>query len=348
MAGTAVVVGATGQLGRLAVRRLAEDGWAVTAISRTVRPDVAWPSDLGVQALQLDRHDTSAFASALGSECDVLVDMVAYDAADAQQLLDLSGRIGSAVVISSVNVYVDEHQRGFDTQETAFPQYPVPISEEQPTIEAGDATYSTRKAAMEQVLLRANTLPVTLLRAGAVHGSGSPIPREWHFVKRALDKRSVRLLPYGGRSRFHPVASSNIAELIRLAARRPGAGPLNAGDPTAPTVAEIAAAIDGACNHVGHDILVDGVPEGGLGSTPWSTPQPIVLDMRKAQRTLNYAPVTDYAGSLPDTVEWLQRVTHGRDWRDIFPILHTAMGPLMFDYEAEDRWLASSRPLQSA
>ena len=76
---------------------------------------------------------------------------------------------------------------------------------------------------MEQLLLGAGaTLPVTVLRPGAITGPGSVHPRELWFVQRALDDRPVQFLAHKRRSRFHTSSTPNIAELVRLAADRPG------------------------------------------------------------------------------------------------------------------------------
>jgi nucleoside-diphosphate-sugar epimerase len=194
-----------------------------------------------------DREDTAALAAALGDGTDVLLDCVAYGQEHARQLTGLADRIGSAVVISSCAVYEDDQGRGFDTQEEpdGFPHYPVPIPETYRTVAPGELSYGTKKVALEQELLAAgDRLPATLLRAGAVHGRYSPMLRELYFIKRALDKRPVRVLAYNGESRFSPAHTSNIAELVRLAAHRPGSRVLNAVDPRTPTVAEIGAAVD--------------------------------------------------------------------------------------------------------
>src|SRR5690348_16949419 len=110
----AVVIGATGQIGRATVKALALDGWEVTAASRGGGRDDGWPA--GVRTAALDREDDPAPAAVVGDGCDVLVDIVAYGAAHARQLTALSDRVGSAVVISSVSVYEDDKGRGFDTQ----------------------------------------------------------------------------------------------------------------------------------------------------------------------------------------------------------------------------------------
>ncbi|MCX5383798.1 NAD(P)-dependent oxidoreductase [Streptomyces sp. NBC_00083] len=336
--GTAFVIGATGQIGRVAVRALAEDGWEVRAASRGGGEDPAWPD--GVHRVRLDREDDAALAAAVGDGVDVLVDMVAYGKEHARQLIGLGDRVGSAVVISSGAVYEDDRGRGFDTMAgpAGPPCYPVPIPESLTTVAPGDATYGTRKVLLERELLD-SALPSTLLRAGAIHGVHCRSPRELHFVKRALDGRPVRILAFGGRSRFHPAHTANIAELIRLAALKPGSRVLNAADPEAPTVAEISAAVDEVLGVRGEIVPVEGLPEGDIGVTPWSGPHPIVYDMSAAERELGYRPVTGYARSLPRTVEWIAGRLEGRDWRDAFPAM-TKYGDL-FDYAAEDAWLAA-------
>ncbi|MFG2681098.1 NAD-dependent epimerase/dehydratase family protein [Streptomyces sp. NPDC048392] len=338
----AVVIGATGQIGRAAVGALAGDGWEVTAVSRGGERDTRWPRD--VRVARADREDDAALSAAVGEGCDVLVDMVAYGERDARQLVSLAGRVGSAVVISSLSVYEDDKGRNFDTQTEpdGFPEYPVPVTEAQRTIRPGDGSYSTGKAALERELLAAgDRLPVTLLRAGAVHGPYCRTPRELYFVKRNLDGRRRRVLAYGGASRFHPASVRNIAELIRLAAPRPGTRVLNAVDPDAPTVAEIAAAIDAVMGVESRDVLVDGPPPvGDVGATPWSVPAPVVCDMSAAESRLGYRPVVRYADTLPETVAFIEERLAGRDWREAYPEMFQAYGDL-FDYAAEDAWAAT-------
>ncbi|MFI1483886.1 NAD-dependent epimerase/dehydratase family protein [Streptomyces sp. NPDC020747] len=338
--GRAVVIGATGQIGRVAVEALATDGWEVTAVSRGGGRDESWPD--GVRTARADRADDLALADAVGDGCDVLVDMVAYGPEHARQLTKLAGRVGSAVVISSVSVYEDDKGRNFDTQEQpdGFPEYPVPVSEDQRTIAPGETSYSTRKAGLERELLAAaDELPTTLLRAGAIHGPHCRTPRELYFVKRNLDGRRRRVLAYRGESRFHPASVHNIAELVRLAARRPGARVLNAVDPEAPTVAEIAVAVDAVMGVETESVLVDGpAPAETVGDTPWSVPHPVVCDMAAAERELGYRAVARYARTLPDTVAWIERQLAGRDWREAYPKMFQNYGDL-FDYAAEDAWL---------
>ncbi len=186
----AVVIGAGGQIGKPAVQALARDGWEVTAASRGGGRHESWPGE--VRTRRLDRDDDAALGALIGDGCDLVVDMVAYGARHARQLTGLADRIGAAVVVSSVSVYQDGKGRGFDTmgEPGGLPQYPVPMAEDQVTVPPGDATYSTRKVALERELRAVgDRLPTTVLRPGAIHGPYSPLPRELYFVKRNLDGR---------------------------------------------------------------------------------------------------------------------------------------------------------------
>ncbi|MGW0469344.1 NAD-dependent epimerase/dehydratase family protein [Streptomyces sp. NPDC003027] len=340
--GSALVLGATGQVGRAAVRALAEDGWEVTAASRGGGRDEEWPAE--VRSVSVDRNAEGALAAALGDGVDVLVDIVAYHRGHGRQLTGLADRIGSAVVISSGAVYEDDKGRSFDTQDEpdGFPAFPVPTPERWRTVAPGDGSYGTRKVALERELLAAgDALPTTVLRAGAIHGRYCPGPRELWFVKRVLDGRRVRPLAYGGASRFHPVHVDNLAELTRLAAANPGSRVLNGADPEAPTVAEIGAAIDAVMGVESETVLIDGEPpRGTVGLTPWSGNHPIVYDMTAAERELGYRPVVSYTESLPATVEWLAGRASAGAWREVFPGL-AKYGVDFFDYAAEDAWLAA-------
>lgn len=339
---TALVIGATGQVGRATVRALVRDGWQVRAGSRGGRGGPLWPLEWHVHPVALDRENDHELVAAVGDGVDLVVDTVAYGATHARQLIDLADRIGSAVVLSSAAVYLDHRGRAFGADGVSFP---VPIAETQPTTVPGVGDYAAEKSALERELLAAGAiLPTTLLRAGAIHGPHTVHPREWHFVKRALDRRPARVLAYGGESRFHPVSTANLAELVRLAAAEPGARVLNAADPQAPTVREIGAAIHAVLDHSADEVLIDGPsPAPPVGETPWSVANPVVLDMEVARRQLGYRPVTGYLESLPETVSWLVDATRDRDWRAVFTDLAHNYRTDYFDYAAEDAWLARHR-----
>lgn len=338
--GQAFILGGTGQIGYAAAWALADAGWQVKIAGRRKDPAALWPRDLGIEGVTVDRADTESLGTALGNGCDVLVDCVAYAPEHAHQLLGFASRVGSAIVISSISVYADAAGRNFEDEDGQWPCLPVGFNEGQPTISASSDSYGGRKIALERTLLGAGVLPVTILRPGAIYGPHSHYPREWYFVKRALDGRPYRILSYRGESRFHTTAAVNLAEVIRLAAQCPGTRILNAADPDPPTVLEIADAISAAVGHHAENVLIAGAPpESAIGSTPWSVPVPVVMDMSRAAAELGYRPRAGYADLIGSAVQWMVDVTAGRDWRDVFPYFYANQGEEAFDYDTEDEWL---------
>jgi nucleoside-diphosphate-sugar epimerase len=297
----------------------------------------------GIRHVTVDRAETAALERAVDG-MDLLVDVIPFRPADAEQVLGLGARMGAVIAISSASVYVDHQGRSLDkaTGPDDFPRVPVPIPESQPTVAPGEATYSTGKAAIEQALLERSPVPATVIRPCAIYGPGDRQAREWHFVKRALDGRPAVVLAYKGRSRFHTTAVANLAELIYCCAERPGTRVLNCGDPDPPTLLEISRAISAALEHERLEFLVPGEPEGVVGRTPWSVPDsnPIVVDMEAAEREVGYRPVTTYPAGMRAACEWLVEATRDRDWRDVLPGHARYYGEL-FDYAAEDEYLAA-------
>jgi nucleoside-diphosphate-sugar epimerase len=215
-----------------------------------------------------------------------------------------------------------------------FPDFPLPIPETQPTVEPGDATYSTKKAKLEGILLENGRVPAAIVRPCAIYGRGDRMGREWFFVKRALDRRPHIVLTNRGVGQFHTTASENIGELVRLIAAEPCTGAFNCGDPDPPTVLEIARAIGDAAGHRFAEVLLEEpASRGDVGQTPWSAPKPMLVGMEKAERELGYRPTTTWSEALPLQVRWLIGATRDRDWREV---LTRGADYLKFEYEAED------------
>ena len=279
----------------------------------------------------------------MGEGADALIDVTAYGPDHARQLLDIQRGVGAFVVVSSSSVYRDDNGRTLDEAErNGFPDLPEPIRETQPTVAPGPETYSTRKVSLERVLLDAAVAPVTILRPAAISGPGSIHPREWWFVKRVLDGRKMIPLAYAGKSRFHTSSVANIAEATRVALGAPGTRILNIADPSAASVAEIAALIARHMGYAGRivELAGDAFPPK-IGRTPWSGPRPFVLD-GAAAAALGYCPATTYARSVGSTCDGLVEAAAGKDWRALFPVL-AGYSYDHFDYPAEDAFLSLRR-----
>jgi nucleoside-diphosphate-sugar epimerase len=256
----------------------------------------------------------------------------------AEQLLELE--TGALVAISSASVYSDEQGRTLDEAQGVddFPEFPVPIPETQPTVAPTDDTYSTKKAKIERILLENGRVSAAVVRPCAIYGPGDRMGREWHFVKRALDRRPYVVLSNRGAGQFHTTASENIGELVRLIAAQPRTDVFNCGDPDPPTVLDIARTIGEAAGHRFDEVLL-GEPagRGEVGQTPWSAAKPLLVDMAKAERELGYRAATTWATALPLQVRWLIEATRDRDWREV---LTRGADYLKFDYESEDEFVA--------
>jgi nucleoside-diphosphate-sugar epimerase len=288
-----------------------------------------------MELLVLDRNEEGALAVANGF--DLFVDVIPFEAAHTEQVLALD--VGAVIAISSASVYADDQGRTLDEAQGIddFPDFPVPIPESQPTVEPGDATYSTKKAKLERILLENERVLAAVVRPCAIYGRGDRMAREWFFVKRALDGRPYVVLTNRGEGHFHTTASENIGELVRLIAADPRTDAFNCGDPDPPTVLELARTIGAATGHRYAEVLLaDPAGRGEVGQTPWSAPKPLLVDMSKAERELGYEPATTWEDALPRQVEWLLAATRDRDWREVLP---RGAEYLQFDYDAEDEFV---------
>ena len=346
MARRAFVIGGTGQIGRAIGHELLADGCEVTLSHRGRRPA---PDDLvrrGARLVILDRNELGALSRAVGSGADAVIDTVAFTDVHANQLLEIESSIGALVVISSSSVYRDEAGRTLDEARTGgFPDTPLPLTEAHPTVEPGPKTYSNRKIALERRLLDLATGAVTIPRPSAIHGPHSVHPREWWFVKRMLDGRKLIPLAYRGESRFHTSATANIAALIRQTLEVPGTRILNAADPLALSVAEIAATIASHLDYRGAFVPVnDNTYPPVVGSTPWSVPAPFTLDT-SASLALGYRPVSTYEEASKEACDWLVKAAPS-DWHEAFPVL-AGDSRNLFDYAGEDAYFQCSAATKS-
>lgn len=325
---TALVLG-YGQIGSAVAREMAEHGWQVRVIRRSAQAQAA---DLGgeIRFERLDRDEPGALQAALGGGADAVIDTIAFTADHGRQWLEVEADIGSLTVISSVSVYCDAEGRTMDeAQGRGFPDFPVSISEDQPTIAPGPATYPSRKAALESVLLDNARRPVSILRPGAIHGENSRQPREWWFIKRILDARQRIPLAYGGDPRFHTSAADNIARLCRLTSELPATQTLNIVDPVALAAKEIGQAIGSVYGVDLEFVPLPGGPVGRAGQHPWCIPANMIMSMDRAHR-LGYQPAVTYRDSIERVCQSAEKVV-----RSGIP-LPTYLDAEFFDYEAED------------
>jgi len=302
----AVILGGTGAIGGATAERLARAGWTVDVTGRSpgLMPDEL--SDAGVRFHRIDRDDTAAIETLVGDGADLLVDLLAYRAADARALLPVLKAVHSPVVISSRAVYVDADGRHINGDEP--PRFAVPLSESNPTLPpAHDDVdpysregYAPSKVAVERVLLDSG-LPVTVVRPSKVHGRWARNARTRVFVERMVRGDEVIPLAGLGASIDHLTAADNTAALIETVAEAPAARVVNSADPDAPSAAEIVRAIGDALAWRG---AIELLADDERGTHPWTAPNPIVLDTTASER-LGYRPVGRGIDLIGDEARWV-------------------------------------------
>lgn len=284
------------------------------------------------------RDDFAALGAVVADGADLLVDCVCFTARDARLLEPLLADVGSAVMMSSKAVYVDD--AGNHVNSDVRPRFDGPVPESQATMRPGDGDpdsregYGANKVAAEHVLLDSG-YPVTVLRPSKVHGEGASPAREWVFVRRVLERRPAVLLAGRGEDVDHTSAAANIAALVERVADVPAARVLNSADPDAPDALTIARTVASHLGHEWQEVLVDRVRHPDLGRHPWLSPDPVVLDT-SASLALGYEPVGTYAETVAPTLDWLVRTAQAR-LADDDPFFARYV-----DYDREDAHLARS------
>ena len=334
-----VVLGVNGATGRAIASRLCDEGAAVVGTGREILRFPTQLRDRGVRFVRSDRHDPAALGRVLAAGADVVVDCLCYTAEHAKQLLAHRESFGSAVVLSSKAVYVDDHGRHANSDDS--PRFDGPVSEAQPVLEPDFSGayqsregYGTNKVAAE-LTLRESGAPVSILRASRVHGRGGSRPREWFVVRRLLDGRDRIPLAHHGQTGNHPTAAVNLASLVAACAQRPAARVLNAADPDIPIAADIVLAIASACQRTVEIVGLDDAAPAEFGWTPWSTWPPFFLDTTASLR-LGYQPAGSYSHTVAPAVHELLELScdERARWRD------DPYFDRRFDYTIDDAALA--------
>lgn len=337
---TALVFGGTGQIGSAVAEALLDHGWRVVAASQSGRrpPEHVFKRGLGL--IEARQRSLSEIFDDVGQAVDAVVHPMLFDDVDTAALLACSGHFASLVAVSTISVYADGDGRSLETaKDLGFPDFAGPVDETQSTVAAGPETYSSRKMAMENALLDAR-IPVTILRPGAIYGSHARHPREWWFLKRALDRRREIPVAFDAGSVFQTSSATGLARLIELCLRDPKTRTLNATDWPAPTVRDIAGAIEASTSLPVPIVPFAGAPPAGshVGETPWSVPRPFVADSGRA-RERGWTP-GKYADDVRDVCRWMMETVATSDWKKTFTTF-SDYGYDPFDYAAEDTFLGS-------
>ncbi len=310
-----VVVGATGHIGSYLVPRLVRGGHDVTAMSRGTRgpyhPSPEWNS---VTRVTVDREAQDA-AGTFGARVaalrpDVVIDLVCFTAASAQQLVDAL-RPSRPLLVHCGTIWVHG------------PALRVPVTEDEPRTAYGE--YGVGKAEIEALLhqeTRAGGVPAVVLHPGHISGPGWPVitpagnldPAVWT----SLATGQPLALPDHGLGVLHHVHADDVAQAFERAISRPAAAGASFH-----VVAEQAMTLRGLATGVagwfGREPVLDFVdwPEferragsGPAEATRQHTFRSITASIARARQTLGYAPRFSSLDALHEALAWL--AAHGQ------------------------------------
>jgi len=202
-----LLLGGSGFFSGTIARMALEQGWEVDGLTRGRRP---MPD--GVRPIPADRHDIPAATAALNAAADswdVVVDCIAFTAAEMEQDLRwFTGRAGRFIFISTDFVY-DPAQRRF----------PQPV--DSPLM--NDDSYGGNKARCEKLLRQSTGLPWTIFRPCHIYGPGSQLgclprhARDDQLIAR-LRRGEPLTLVGGGHFLQQPIFAADLARLVLAAA----------------------------------------------------------------------------------------------------------------------------------
>ena len=305
-----VVIGATGHIGTYLVPRLVRGGHDVVTMSRGTRepyhPSPEWSS---VTSMRVDR-DAEDAAGAFGEYVaslnpDVVIDMVCFTAASAQQLVDAL-RPARPLLVHCGTIWVHG------------PARVVPVTEDEPRTAYGE--YGTGKAEIETLLHRetlAGGVPSVVLHPGHISGPGWPVitpagnldPGVWTHL--ATGKELA--LPDNGLGVLHHVHADDVAQAFERALTRPAAigASFHVVSEQAMTLRGLAA---GVAQWFGREPVLDFVDWDEFGrrvgpehaeTTREHTFRGITASIDRARQVLGYAPRYSTLEALNEALAWL-------------------------------------------
>jgi nucleoside-diphosphate-sugar epimerase len=329
-----LVIGATGFIGLHVVRRLIEDGHAVTVFHRgETKADL--PSE--VNHISGDRENLASFETEFKTaNPDVVLDMICYTEREASTLAGVIERVCERLVLaSSMDVY-RSYGRLLGLEQG--PPDAQPMDEDSPLRESRyphraiskspedfAATYD--KILVERTVNDAVKLRTTILRLPAVYGPGDKYHRAFEYLKRMDDGRQTIILEEA-RARWLWTRGyvENVADAIALAVtdERSTGRVYNLGEPDVLTEAEWVRSIGQESDWRGEVVILPGEKMPAHLTAPYSFEHQMQCDTSRIRRELGYNERIPREQAMRRTIEWER--AHPPDGID----------PASFNYEAED------------
>jgi nucleoside-diphosphate-sugar epimerase len=305
-----VVIGATGHIGSYLVPRLVRAGHEVIALSRGTRePYHASPQWSLATRVTADREAQDAEGTfgvrVAALRPDVVIDLICFTAASAQQLVDAL-RPSRPLLVHCGTIWVHG------------PALRVPVTEDEPRTAYGE--YGTGKAEIEALLHRetlAGGVPAVVLHPGHISGPGWPVitpagnldPAVWT----SLAAGRPLALPDHGLGVLHHVHADDVAQAFERALSRPAAigASFHVVADQSMTLRGLAT---GVARWFGREPVLDFVdwaefdrrvaPEHAE-ATRQHTFRSITASIARARQVLGYAPRSGSLEALHEALTWL-------------------------------------------
>lgn len=320
-----LIIGGTRRCGPYLVEELLSQGHSVVCFHRG-QSNIAF-SDRA-EHIHGDRRDDAEFQKQMAAvKADAVVDMMAGDDQDVRAVAQaFRGRIQRYICISSYEVYA-----AFEAAWNHTPScQPVPIPEDAP--KRNWANLYGRERRYEKLLVEQEAMAahdrgdfaVTLLRWPALYGPRDPTPREWYYVRQALDGRARIAVPNGGQALFPRGYLENMAHTVVLALEnaRAAGQVYNAADVEALCLRQIVEMIGDIMGHrweivaVPREMMPRAQQSQGLpySCDPYDVEPHLLLDLTKIKIALDYRDLVPSAQAMERTVKWLRDNRPQGDW----------------------------------
>ncbi|MEN3335384.1 MAG: hypothetical protein V7641_4749 [Blastocatellia bacterium] len=337
-----LIIGGTGFIGPHVTRQLIASGHSVTVLHRG-RSVANLPRKAKI--LRGNRQNLRSMAGEFKQLApDVVIDLICYNEAEANGLMQaFSGLARRVVVASSQDVYraygcLLGLENDAPATEALTEDAPLRASRylyRQFTERREEWIYHYDKIPVEQVVMSEARLPATVLRLPCVYGPHDHRHRTLEYLKRMDDGRNAILL--GERRaawRWTRGHVENVAAAIALAAtdERAASRIYNVGEPEALSELEWARRIADTAGWTGEFVIVPDAELPAHLRAPYNLAHHLDGDSSRIRRELDYTERVSRGEALQQTVAW-QRAN-----------LPAQIDAAAFDYPAEDARLESLKP----
>lgn len=284
------MIGGSYFVGRRLVENFVCDGHEVSVLNRGshLLPEV--------EQLTADRNEPEQMRAALADRSfDCVVDASCYTAQQAQiAQAALNGRFSHFIHLSSSAVYVEDET--------------IPMAEDHPTGRSpqwGD--YGLHKWQADQFLLeqvRVSRSPITILRPPYIYGPGNNLEREQFVWSRLLRERPI-LLPGLGDTPVQFLHTDELYTFIHLVLAHPDCSRGEVYNVANPELITFRGWVELLAELAGVAPSTVAVAYEDLGKKPRDffpfRDYPCVLDVRKAERILNWKPLFNLRTGFHET-----------------------------------------------